>query len=810
MHRIFILFALLTTSFLNGAVVYENQPIEQIDITLNMPEGCEADDTTVKSQMKTKAGDLFSQADFDNDLKNLAKQYDRVEPQIQVKDGKLFISLKLAPKPTIRTISFEGNCKKPTKRLQKELNIPICSVFDRRSFNEAFHKLKTYYVKRGFFEAELDYTVTLDPCTNEVDIVILINEGRSGKIKRIEFCGFEPCEEDEILTKLVTKEYVWWKSWMTEEGVYREDAMQHDQFQVVQYLQNRGYADAKVQILVEEVSCDRIVVKILADRGEIYTISRIKFTGNCIFSDDEIYSRFEVRPGDPFSPEGLRDTVSNIQELYGRFGYIDCYVNFEPKPECERTYGVEFVIEEGDQFRVGLIKVFGNCHTQTNVILHETLLIPGDVFNIDKLKRTEKRLMNIGYFKKVNVYAVKSDEKSSLPGCYRDVHIEVDETSTGKFGLFGGFSTNDSVFGGATLSENNFNISGLPCVWSKGFRALRGGGEYLNISAQIGQKSREYVLSWTKPYFMDTKWSVGFDVDNSFNHYISHAYTIDANGFVIRAGRQLNSFIRFQWHYRIRNSFVDVESHYNKTLRKIDAVNADTTLTAIKKTNALNALNQELEINRKVKNLAKLDGIVSATGVSFVYDSTDSPQKPRNGFRSSLELEYAGLGGNYSFWGFAYLNTYLFPLSSKTCMKYRADLRFLTPFGRTDFNNMPLDERLYIGGNNFVRGYRPYHAGPLFDGTDIPKGGISMQLYSIEMNHEFNERLEGFLYFDAGHLSTRYWDVRTNGIRAAYGLGIRFQILESLPPITLGYGFPLYWKKRSEIKQFFIQFGAKF
>ncbi|MFN4174891.1 MAG: POTRA domain-containing protein, partial [Parachlamydiaceae bacterium] len=133
-------------------------------------------------------------------------------------------------------------------------------------------------------EAELDYTVTLDPCTNEVDIVILINEGRSGKIKRIEFCGFEPCEEEEILTKLVTKEYVWWKSWMTEEGVYREDAMQHDQFQVVQYLQNRGYADAKVQILVEEVACDRIVVKILADRGELYTVSRIKFTGNCIFS----------------------------------------------------------------------------------------------------------------------------------------------------------------------------------------------------------------------------------------------------------------------------------------------------------------------------------------------------------------------------------------------------------------------------------------------------------------------------------------------------------------------------------------------
>lgn len=813
LRNLFVLALFIINALSAAPLIYENQPIEKIDIQINLPEGTESDDSAVRALMKTKAGDVFSQTDFDNDLKTLSQSYDRVEPSVQIKDCKLYVSLKLWPKPTIRSIVFNGNCKKTTKRLQKELAIPICSVFDRKSFNEGFHKLKTYYVKRGFFEAELDYNVTLDPCTNEVDIVISINEGRSGKIKRIEFCGFERCEEDELLKKLVTKEYCFWKSWMTEEGTYREDAMQHDQFQVVQYLQNRGYADARVKIELEESGCDRIIVHISADRGELYTVNKLRFNGNCVFTDDEIYSRFCIKPGDPYSPEAIRETVSNIQALYGKFGYIDCYVNFEPKPECDRVYSVDFVIEEGDQFRIGLIKVFGNCHTQTNVILHETLLIPGQVFNTDRIKLTEKRLMNIGYFKKVNVYAVKSDASSTLPGCYRDVHIEVEETSTGKFGLFGGFSTNDSLFGGVTLSENNFNIRGLGSCWSKGFRTLRGGGEYLNISAQVGQKSREYALSWTKPYFMDTKWSIGFDLDNSFNHYISHAYTIEANGLVLRAGRQVNSFVRFQWHYRIRDSHVDVETHTKRLQRElVEAENEplSSTLSQEQKDAKIKHVNHELAINENMRELAKLDGVVSATGVSLVYDSTDSPIKPRSGFRSTAEVEIAGLGGNYQFWAFAYNNTYLFPLSSKLCMKYRADFKLLTPFADTTFDTMPLDERLYMGGNNFVRGYRPYHAGPLFYGTDVPKGGISFQLYSIEANYEFNDRLEAFVYFDAGHLSTRYWDFRTNGIRAAYGLGLRVQVLESLPPITLGYGFPLYWKKRSEIKQFFIQFGAKF
>ena len=46
---------------------------------------------------------------------------------------------------------------------------------------------------------------------------------------------------------------------------------------------------------------------------------------------------------------------------------------------------------------------------QTRVIFHEILLVPGEVFNIEKLQKTEERLRNIGYFKHVNVYAVKSE-----------------------------------------------------------------------------------------------------------------------------------------------------------------------------------------------------------------------------------------------------------------------------------------------------------------------------------------------------------------------------------------------------------------
>ena len=46
---------------------------------------------------------------------------------------------------------------------------------------------------------------------------------------------------------------------------------------------------------------------------------------------------------------------------------------------------------------------------------------------------------------------------------------------------------------------------------------------------------------------------------------------------------------------------------------------------------------------------------------AFIYDSTDHPRRASSGFRSRLMYELAGLGGNFQFMKFAYLNTYYRP-----------------------------------------------------------------------------------------------------------------------------------------------------
>lgn len=789
---------------------YESQIVEKIEVDVaNLPEGESLDACSVTARMKTHEGGLFSQTDFDNDLKALVQEYDSVEPTITSIDNRLHIKLKVWPKPMIRLINWNGNCKIKTKKLQKELGISTCTVFDRQAFNKAFHKLKAYYVKEGFFEASLNYTVELDPTTNSVDIDICINEGRAGRIKKIVFVNFTKEEEEEILCDMVTKTYFFLTSWYTGEGTYHDDAMHQDRNLILNYLQNEGYADASVDVEVCEAdSNNRIVITITADRGELYYFGPITFKGNTLFCDDIIQERFEFCEGDPFSPDAIRETVKRITDYYGRRGYIDAIVDYEPRLDCEtRTYSLDFTIEEGEQYRVGLVKVFGNCTTKTNVILHETLLVPGEIFNTLKLELTEERLTNIGYFKNVNVYAVRSDGPGSLGDNYRDVHIEVEETTTGNFGAGFGLSTAESVFGEFRITERNFNHEGLLCFWRDGCQALRGGGEFVNFNAMIGSKSRKYTLSWTKPFFRDTKWVVGFEIERSNNRYISEDYDINATGITLQGSYPLNPFIRFGTHYRLRNTYITLNKHKIRHSEKKRKEKGEEALAEGKPERAEKQFHKLKGLNCKLREEAKNLGLISALGISLNYDSTGNAHCPTRGFKSRIEQELAGFGGDHTFMGLAYLNSYYIPVGEKGVIKLKGDMRFIVPLFDTKRYHIPIDERLFLGGENAIRGYRVYRLGPQFN-TGDPRGGMSMQLLSAQYTRNFGKKVNAFIFCDSGHLSFDVWNFGT--MWTSVGFGVNLQVFEGAPPVVLGLGFPLNPDRRSDVKRFFFNLGGSF
>lgn len=756
--------------------IYDNKPVGNIEINAEiLSPTASFDPKAVITRLKTKVGDPFSQATFDSDLKTLSEDFDKIEPSIEVHNGQVYIQIKVWPRPTIRSMKWQGNERFSTKTLQKELGVKSQAIFNRQGFNKAFNKVKEHYINKGYFESQLQYTVFHDPKTNEVDIEIDIIEGRSGRIDDIVFNGFSKEEKSALLEMIHTKKYNLFLSWFMGTGTYDEEALEQDRLTIINFMQNQGYADAKIAIEVKESPTEgKIILEINCDKGPIFHFGEVTFTGNVLFTDAQIQRKLIVQPGQVYSPEKVRNTAEAIKSMYGRKGHINAFVNYETKlSETDPLYDVNFAIEEGDQYKIGLIHVFGNKSTNANVILRESLLIPGETFDSERLKSTQMRLENIGYFKSVNVYAVRSQDDEILGDNYRDVYIEVEEKPTGSINLFGGFSTAENVFGGLDLSETNFNYKGIGRIFREGFSAVRGGGEYARLRFTIGANQRVYALSWMDPYFRDSLWRLGVDFSVTNSDLQSDNYTINTYGGSLFASYPINNLWSFTTRYRVRDEHVKIEGCVTPEERA-----------------------------------ARSAGVVSGLSGALNYDSTDSVVKPHMGTRSNFEAEVTGLGGHYSFFKLAYINTFYQPVWRRGILKFRADVKFIEPYWKTNtFAEIPISERFFLGGENSVRGYKPFDLGPRFANGD-PKGGISSVLGSAEYMQEIFSFLDAFIFFDAGQISDKRFRFY-NKYNMSYGIGIVCDAINNVP-ITLGYGIPINADSKQQEQRFFFQMGGQF
>jgi outer membrane protein insertion porin family len=790
-------FLATATGPIYGGELYEEKRVSRIEIILNSPEtDLNFDAKPILSRLKTHEGDEFSQIIFDNDLKTLSQEYDRVEPSVQCKDGQLVITIQVSPKPVIHQIVWNGNERYAGSTLQKELNIKPYTVFNRQSFNKAFNKVKEFYIKKGYFESQLSYSLEPIANSNQVDVVIEVREGKSGNIKELVFNGFTKSEESDLSDQIYLKKYNFITSWLTGTGIFRDEALDQDRMTMLTYLHNKGYADARIDIdLQDDPHSGKLIIDITAHRGPLYKIGNISFEGNTLISLSDIEKRVLVHAGEPYSPDKVRETGQAIKDLYGQKGYIDASVQFETNLEEDQpVFNVVYSIEEGEQYKIGLIHIFGNHSTKNNVILRESLLVPGETFDSRKLKATQQRLEAIGYFKTINVYAVRTADDAGLGSNYRDVYIEVEETTTGNVSLFMGFSTIDDVFGGVELTERNFRIAGLPKIFSD-FSALRGGGEYFHIRGTLGKKQNNILVSWMNPYLNDSKWRFGFEVTRTYSQLQNNAHILTYGGSVFTS-YPINNFWSFGMRERLRESHDFIELHAFGT--------NDIASNSYKE--------KQKQLNQK--------GLISAFSSNLNYDSTDNAYKPHRGWRSLFEAEIAGVGGSFYFGKLSYLNSIYFPIWAKGTLKFKAEFKYLFPYGQTKNNSMPYSERLFLGGENTVRGYKPFMLGPLVkmendqgvpQKTTTPEGGNSSTLFSLEYNQQILKILDAFIFYDIGSVTPKL--LSAERLRASVGGGLRLDI-GNRTPIVVGWGYLLNSLDRKErnhkYQPFYFSMGGQF
>ena len=154
-----------------------------------------------------------------------------------------------------------------------------------------------------------------------------------------------------------------------EENALDDDLLNEGRRNLLNYMQGRGYFDAKVTMQKNTVSSDELRVTYNIDPGDRHKLAKVEIVGNKSFSEEQIRSRMQIQPAERFLSHGrysqalLNSDVRNLSaNPYLANGFLDVKIT----PKIEDNYGgnknalaVTLQIEEGPQTMVGTLQIVG-------------------------------------------------------------------------------------------------------------------------------------------------------------------------------------------------------------------------------------------------------------------------------------------------------------------------------------------------------------------------------------------------------------------------------------------------------------------
>src|SRR5437870_3767155 len=697
----------------------------------------------ILAQMRTKVGQPYSSQVVEQDVAALYKtgaiRNVRIFAQPEGDGVKVIVAVQT--RAILREIEITGAERIKPKRLRKEIKLPLNRAVDEQQLEEARQKIIDVYQGQGFTDVSVQFRVDpIDEKRGTARVDFTVNEGVRGAVKQVQFEGNAHFSEKVLRKQMKTRgrSLIYF---VDKTGRLDEVQLEQDMDKLREFYQDHGYIDVEIKTPHRErTEKGPMIITIPIVEGPQYHVRKLTITGYQNTTEDRIRKLLKMKEGSVYSPKQLRDDAKAVADAYGSGGYVDLVVLPEGEPAGPAQIDVHYKIEEGVRSFVNRINIEGNTRTKDKVIRREVLVAPGDVFNTVRVDITKKRLENLGYFAKVETYP----EETDIPG-RKDLTIQVQEKRTGSLSFGGGFSTVDQLVGFAELSQGNFDLFNWP--------SFTGGGQKFRLRLQYGTQRKDFILALTEPYFLDRRLSLSGQLFFTEANYLSAQYDQRNYGFTTELRKPLNSYMYATLGY---------------TVQDIDIFNVDP--------NASEFIQSQ-----------KGSFVESKVFSSVVFDSRDNPLLSRRGQRITFSPAIAGgfLGGDTQIYAFDLEGSQYFHLPKDTILLINGEIATVSQWGSG--SDVPIFERLFLGGSNNLRGFPFREVGPQQNGE--PVGGQSMARATLEWTFPIIEKARGALFYDTGFVNTSEWSFGFNHMASDVGVGLRLDLPTG--PLRLDYGYPV-------------------
>ncbi|WP_271438956.1 outer membrane protein assembly factor BamA [Pontixanthobacter luteolus] len=700
------------------------QPQAQIIQSIAIVGAERLEPQTILSYITLRAGQPYSQAAADQALKELYATELFANASVRNDAGNVVINV--TENPVINRIILEGNKRIKNDKIVPEIKLAARQIFTRSKVRADVARIIELYKRQGRFAATVEPKM-VQLSQNRVDVIFEISEGPKSKVRQINVIGNDVFSDGELRSEMVTKQ-ARLTSFFSSNTSYDPDRLAFDQQKLRQFYLTEGYADFRVVSAVAELTPDKrdFIITYVVEEGERYKFGDVNVESQIRdFDSGLMTSNLAMKGGDWYNAKSVEDTVEQLTELAGRFGYAfaDVRPNFTRNQET-LTMDVTYSINEAPRVYVERIDVNGNTLTQDKVLRREFRVAEGDAFSSIGVNRSTNRIKSLGYFQEN--FEIEQKEGSAPDRIILEANVE--EQPTGELQLSAGFSSIESFILSGSIRQRNF----------------RGRGQTVGASVNYSRYSRSFNLSFTEPYVFDRNISAGIDIYrrdfNSFNfqnNTRNTTYEQSTTGASLRVGVPLTEYMSLVGSYTFNYDEIGLDEGTFFRDQNGDGIpTCDPFLAG--------------------RFLCDVIGsrTSSILGATLAFDNTDSRFRPTRGRSVTFTTEYAGLGGSVKYLRFRgkaaqywnVLNGFIFSLSAEGGV-----INGLQDRGGVGVDDVILTDRFFLGEPQ-IRGFDIRGVGPrvlrqrIIEDPDSPEGD-PQPLVLTDRNQVSDDAIGGKAYY---------------------------------------------------------------
>ena len=624
---------------------------------------------------------------------------------------------------------------------------------------------------------------------------------------------------------------------------YNEILFLEDKKNIIQDLKQRGYFFSEVDVIVENLSDNKINLIYNVEIGEKAKIKKISFIGNKIFKDrklrsvivSEEYKFWKFISGKKFLNQNLINLDERLlRNFYLNRGFYDVKINSSfAKLVNETEFELIYNIVPNDRFFFDKISL--------------DLPIDFDQSNFKSLNKLFKKLNGKRYSLFVIEDILDEIDKIILDEEYKTLKTEVDEnvidnkinlafsvTEGKKFivdriNIYGNNITRENVIRNQLLIDEGDEFNSI--LASKSINNIKALNIFKTVESKIidnDDKSKTIDITIEEKATGEIMAGAGVGTDGS-----TLSFALKENNYLGR-GIGLKSELTIseetiKGQFRVDNpNFKNSDKSINLNIQSLETDKLTDSGYKTSKTGfgfgtsfeyqddvfiglGQDSFYEKIETNSSASARQKSQAgnyWDTFINLDLDYDKRNQKYRPSDGFRSSYSVNLPVISDNNSLTN-SYVFTYYDELYQDNVTKFSF---FAKAANSLTNDNIKLSERIYLPGSK-LRGFVSGGVGPK-DGDDFIGGNYASSVNiqtSIPQLLPNIQNMDASFFFDAGNVWGVDYDSGlsdTNKIRSSIGVGIDWFTL--IGPLSVSFSYPISKVDTDKTESFKFNLGTTF